>query len=125
MTNTETLDYLDTKATQYQQENERLFKIAKKNINVRLVGNNKYYYANQCKLFTNYVLEHGYPYKSPTSRHGLGGWVNKAELVEQGISFNKYSINVGSNQYGRDLHRFDSKAEMLGFVIGFNRAKGN
>ena len=112
MTNTETLDYLDIKANQYQRENERLFKIAKKNINVRLVGNNKYYYANQCKLFTDYVMEHGYPY------------IDKAEIVKQGISFNKYSINVGYNQYGQDLQRFDSKAEMLGFVIGFNRAKG-
>ena len=112
MTNTQISDYLDTKANQYQQENERLFKIAKENINVRLVGYNKYYYANQCKIFTDYVMEHGYPY------------IDKAEIVNQGISFNKYSINVGYNQYGQDLQRFDSKAEMLGFVIGFNRARG-
>ena len=80
---------------------------------MRLVGDNKYYYANQCKIFTDYVMEHGYPY------------IDKSEIVNQGISFNKYSINVGSNQYGRDLKRFDCKAEMLGFVIGFNLAKGN
>jgi len=35
---------------------------------------------------------------------------------------NKYSINIGSNQYGSDLKRFSSKEELLGFVIGFNEA---
>ena len=109
MTNTEITNYLDQKTNEYQKENERQFKIAKKNINVRLPRANKYYYANQCKIFTDYVMEHGYPH------------INKAEIVEQGISFNEYSINIGSNQYGRDLKgSFDSKAEMLGFVVGFN-----
>ena len=111
MTNTEITNYLDQKTNEYQKENERQFKIAKENINVRLVGDNKYYYANQCKMFTDYVMKHGYPH------------IDKAEIVKQGISFNKYSINIGFNQYGRDLKRFDSKAEMLGFVVGFNEAK--
>lgn len=99
--------------TEYQKENERQFKIAKKNINVRLPIAKKYYYANQCKTFTDYVMKHGYPH------------IDKAEIVEQGISFNEYSINIGSNQCGRDLKRFESKAEMLGFVIGFNEATFN
>ena len=99
--------------TEYQKENERQFKIAKKNINVRLPKANKYYYANQCKMFTDYVMEHGYPH------------IDKAEIVKQGISFNEYSINVGFNRSGRDLKTFDSKAEMFGFVIGFNEAKSD
>ena len=96
--------------TEYQKENERQFKIAKKNINVRLPRAKKYYYADQCKMFTDYVMEYGYPY------------INKAEIVEQGISFNEYSINIGFNRSGRDLETFESKAEMFGFVIGFNQA---
>jgi hypothetical protein len=43
-------------------------------------------------------------------------------VIKQGISFNKYSINIGSNQYGTDIKRFNSKEELLGFVIGFNTA---
>ena len=115
MTNTEITNYLDQKTNEYQKENERQFKIAKKNINVRLPRAKKYYYANQCKAFTDYVMKHGYPH------------IDKAEIVKQGISFNgyleSYSINIGFNSSDRDLKTFDSKAEMLGFVVGFNEAK--
>ena len=45
--------------TEYQKENERQFKIAKENINVRLPRAKKYYYANKCKAFKDYVMEHG------------------------------------------------------------------
>ena len=33
----------------------------------------------------------------------------------------KYSITVG-HYYGRELKTFDSKEEMIGFVIGYNEA---
>jgi len=104
--------------TEYQKENERQFKIAKENINVRLPRAKKYYYANQCKAFTDYVMEHGYPY------------IDKAYIVKHGISFNSnyfnsYSINIGFNSSDKNLKTFGSKVEMLGFVIGFNEAKSD
>jgi len=33
--------------------------------------------------------------------------------------FNEYSITLG-HYYGHDLKRFNSRQEMLGFVIGYN-----
>ena len=95
----------------FTERSELLFKRNKDNINFRLSCNNKYYYAFQCYKFTQYVLENGYKYKWQTE-----------DIKKQGISFNKYSINIGYNQYGSDLKRFNSKEELLGFVIGFNEA---
>jgi len=95
----------------FNERSELLFKRNKDNINFRLSCNNKYYYAFQCYKFTQYVLENGYRCDWQTE-----------DIKKQGISFNKYSINIGSNQYGSDLKRFSSKEELLGFVIGFNEA---
>ena len=43
-------------------------------------------------------------------------------IKKNGVCFNKYSINNGYNQYCRDMKRFNSKEELLGFVIGYNEA---
>ena len=96
------------------ERNEIQFKINKQEINFSLTGNNKYYYANQCAMFEAHVLKHDVGHIS-------------AELIEKekGINFNEYSINTGFNQYSRDLKRFNSKQEMLGFVIGYNMAIEN
>ena len=95
-----------------QERNELEFKLNKENINFRLNCNNKYYYANQCKIFTNHIMKNGYPYK------------DIKRIKENGITFNKYSINIGYNQHCEDLNRFISKDELLGFVIGYNCANG-
>ena len=92
------------------ERSELEFKINKQNINIRLSGQNKYYYAAQCAKFTKHITENGYPY------------IDIDRIQKDGISFNNYSINVGYNQYCMDLKRFNSKEEMLGFVIGYNAA---
>ena len=94
----------------FTERSELEFKRNKDNINFRLQGDNKYYYAFQCYIFTKHILKNGYPY------------IDKKEIKENGICFNTYSINVGYNQYCRDLKRFNSKEELLGFVIGYNTA---
>ena len=94
----------------FTERSELEFKRNKDNINFRLQGDNKYYYAFQCYIFTKHILKNGYPY------------IDKKEIKEKGICFNTYSINVGYNQYCRDLKRFNSKEELLGFVIGYNEA---
>ena len=91
---------------------EEQFKQNKENINFVLKGDNKYYYANQCRIFTKLVTEKGF-----------GNYISAEKIKIQGISFNKYSINVGYSQYHQDLKRFNSKEEMLGFVIGYNEAQ--
>tara|TARA_R110002072_G_scaffold274581_1_gene435431 strand:+ start:184 stop:582 length:399 start_codon:yes stop_codon:yes gene_type:complete len=97
----------------HNERSELKFKRNKENINIRLSCANKYYYASQCYAFTKHVMKHGFNHSS--SR------IDIKSIQKEGISFNKYSINVGF-QYGTDLKRFNSTQEMLGFVIGYNTA---
>lgn len=101
MTNIESIENIA------QKRNDEEFKENKKNINFSLRGYNKYYYANQCRRFTELVTMHGYPY------------IDKKEIDEKGISFNKHSINVGYSQHHRDLKKFNSTDEMLGWIVGY------
>ena len=101
---------LERRQEEYKRYNEKEFKKNKININVRLNGDNKYYHAFQCALFTENLLKYGYDN------------ITKEEIKNNGISFDKYCINLGYNKYCRDLKRFSSKQEMIGFVIGYNEA---
>lgn len=94
----------------YYQETELKFKENKKNITFQLRGNNKYYYASQCALFEKNIIKYGYD-----------SYATKKAVASEGLYFNKYSITLG-HYYGHDLKRFNSKDEMLGFVIGYNEA---
>ena len=97
----------------YLRERDQEFKNNLTNINFILRGKNKYYYADQCAIFIDHV-----------NRYGFNN-ISKEAIKENGISFNKYSINNGANQYNTDLKTFNSKEKMLGFVIGFNEAMNN
>ena len=98
---------------QIQKNNEQEYKNNKKNINFRLSGNNKYYYANQCRIFKEYLEKYGF--------NGFKHY-SAQDIKDKGISFNEYSINLGYNQYCADIKRFNNKQELLGFVIGYNEA---
>ena len=107
------IETMEDIAEQARKRADKDFKENTKNINFTLRGNNKYYYANQCKMFADFITKNGYPY------------IDKEDIIKDGVSFNKYSINIGYSQYNRDLKRFNSKEEMLGFVIGYNEATRN
>ena len=96
-----------------QKRNDQEFKENKKNIKFSLRGSNKYFYANQCALFTKNVKKYGF------------GHITVEMIEKDGVCFNQYSINNGYNKYCRDMKRFNSKEEMLGFVIGYNQAIEN
>ena len=96
------------------ERSEIEFSLNKKNINFTLKGNNKYYYANQCSEFTKNL-----------EKFGFGFWISKGMIKRNGVCFNKYSINNGYSQYCRDIKRFSSKEEMIGFVIGYNESITN
>ena len=96
-----------------QKRNDAEFKENKKNINFSLRGQNKYYFAFQCALFIKNVKKYGF------------GHITVDMIDKNGVCFNEYSINNGYNQYCRDMKRFNSKEEMLGFVIGYNQAIEN
>ena len=99
--------------TEIQKRNDQEYKENKKGINFRLSGNNKYYYANQCRIFKDYLKKYGF--------NGFNNYTPQ-EIKEKGICFNEYSINLGYNQYCTDIKRFNNKQELLGFVIGYNEA---
>ena len=104
---------IEERSSIYSNRSDCEFIINKENINFILRGGNKYYYAHQCADFTKYLMNNGY------------GPISKEKIQKEGISFNNYSINVGYNQYGNDIKRFNSKQELLGFVIGYNSAMSN
>ena len=110
MNEQEAIKDIETRTNKYQIANDLEFNQNKKNINFILRGKNKYYYANQCALFTKNLL-----------LYGISN-ITKEQIKKDGVCFNEYSINNGYNQYCRDIKRFNNKAEMLGFVIGYNEA---
>ena len=90
-----------------QQRSDLEFKINKENINVRLTGYDKYYNAHQCAKFTKYILKNGFQQYKPKDIDS--------------IYFNTHSITIRLMSTGEtDIKRFETKKEMLGFVIGFN-----
>ena len=97
----------DQRSEYLQQMNDLEFKINKENINVRLTGYEKYYNAHQCAEFTKYILKNGFQQYKPKD-------INS-------VSFNTHSITIRLMSTGEtDIKRFETKLEMLGFVIGFN-----
>jgi hypothetical protein len=97
----------------FSERSELEFKLNKVNILFTLKGKNKYYYATHCKTFTDNLLKYGYGRKTPE------------QIKESGITFNNYSINFGYGSYTEDLKRFESKSDLLHFVIGYNAAVSN
>lgn len=94
--------------TRFQKEREIEYKEAKEKITFQLRGDNKYYYAFQCAEFEKNLIKYGYD-----------SYATRSSIRQEGLLFNKYSITLG-HPYGHDLKRFNSKEEMLGFVIGYN-----
>jgi len=92
------------------ERNEIEFKLNKQNVNFILRGQNKYYYAAQLKKFNDNVYKFGFDH------------ITSKMIQKNGVCFNQYSINNGYNQYCRDMKRFSSKEELIGFVIGYNQA---
>ena len=95
------------------ERSELQYKLNKENILFTLKGKNKYYYATHCKRFTDNLLKYGYGRKTP------------AQIKESGITFSNNSINFGYGTYTEDLKRFESKSDLLHFVIGYNAATSN
>jgi len=103
---------LENKANQYQLDNERRFKENMKNVHMRLTGNNKYYYADQCQKFTNYILKHGFcNHKSENIKS-----VSIVNCKYYGASINARLSSGGETH----IKTFNDKNEMLGFICGFN-----
>ena len=106
MENVETLKQMRTR---FRKEKESEFKRNKENIYIRLTGNDKYYYANQCWKFTQYILNNGFNQY-------------KANEIES-IYFDTHNITIRFHSTAEtDIKRFNNKHEMLGYVVGFNES---
>ena len=105
------METLEQMKTRFHNEREQEFKRNKQNIYVRLSGSNKYYYAWQCQNFTRYILENGFNNYKP----------NEIDSVY----FDNHSITIRLHSTAEtDIKRFDSKKEMLSYVVGFNDCLG-
>tara|TARA_R100001510_G_C7561180_1_gene141172 strand:- start:260 stop:583 length:324 start_codon:yes stop_codon:yes gene_type:complete len=105
------METLEQMKTRFHNEREQEFKRNKQNIYVRLSGSNKYYYAWQCQNFTRFILENGFNNYKP----------NEIDSVY----FDNHSITIRLNSTAEtDIKRFDSKKEMLSYVVGFNDCLG-
>lgn len=96
---------IDTNALMTERADKQ-FILNKRGVNIRLTGNNKYFWGYQFDAFRKNISKYGCEYGE-----NIDG--NK-------ISFHKYSINEDYSQYSNDLYRFESVDEMKGFVKGFN-----
>ena len=105
MTTTNTLEAM---SKQFHKDREIEFKQAKEKISFTLRGKHKYYYAFQCALFEKNIIKYGYDC-----------YATSKSVAEKGLIFSEYKISLG-HPFGHHLKTFDSKAELLGFVIGFN-----
>ncbi len=92
--------------------NELQFKRNKQNVHMRITGNNKYYYADQCNQFTNYILKHGFYNHKPEDIKS----VSIVNSTHYGASINARLSSGGETH----IKTFNDKNEMLGFICGFN-----
>ena len=98
--------------TEIQTRNELEFKRNKQNVYMRLTGNNKYYYADQCHKFTNYILKNGFNnHKAKDIKN-----VSIKYSTHYGASINAELLSGGETH----IKTFNNKHEMLGFICGFN-----
>jgi hypothetical protein len=97
----------------WKAEREREYIEGKNKFLFNLRNDRKYYHVNQGVEFEKNLLK--YKYDNLT---------HPKSVKDQGILFNKYSINLG-HPYGHDLKRFNSKEEMLGYLAGYNDAIAN
>lgn len=97
----------------FEKQRDAELKQGREKMTFSLRGNNRDFYAWQCVKFENSVKHYGFDHVATRER-----------ILEEGLVFNKHSITLG-HQYGYDLKNFNSKEEMLGFVIGYNEAINN
>ena len=94
------------------KRNEQEFKNNMKNVYMRLSGDNKYYYADQCQKFINYILKHGFNNHKAKDIKG----VSIVNCTYYGASI-KARLSSGGETH---IKTFNTKNEMLGFICGFN-----
>ena len=92
---TETLEQMSKR---FSKEGEAKFKRNKENIYCRLSSNNKYYHAQQCWDFSQYILENGSNQYKPSD-------------IES-VYFDTHNITIRLHSTGEtDIKRFETNIE--------------
>ena len=99
------------------KERDLEFKQAKDFCNFQLRGDNKYYYADQCKKLKHYIERNGYYNYTADS-------IDKVHFTSNSYYGAKVSIILKSSGV-TDIKTFNTLKEMLGFVVGFNACIDN
>jgi len=95
---------------------ELLFKRNKQNINMRLTGYDKYYYAHQCWDYIKHIRANGFNRYKPEDIENIS--INNSSY---------YGANITARlSSGGETHikAFNDKKELLGFIVGYNQAIG-
>ena len=99
------------------ERNDLQFLRNKKNVNMRLTGNNKYYHANQCQTFITNIEKHGFNGYHETDIKSV--YITSSPYY--GASIKARLISGGET----DIKAFNENKELLSFIIGYNAAVYN
>ncbi len=99
------------------ERNDLQFLRNKENVNMRLSGDNKYYYANQCAMFIRHIEKHGFNGYHEDDIESV--YITSSPYY--GASANARLISGGETH----IKAFNSNKELLGFIIGYNSAVYN
>ena len=89
----------------------------KQNVNMRLLGNNKYYHASQCQIFIKTIEENGFRGYHEDDIDSV--YITSSTYY--GASIKVRLISGGET----DIKSFNENKELLGFIIGYNEAVYN
>lgn len=79
--------------------------------NIRITGINKNYYLNQLETFERHMVDQG--------------MAVRVEFGKQDQYRSNPSISLFDDKHGINQQKhFDTKHEMLGYVVGYNAARG-
>ena len=96
--------------------NELLFKRNKQNVNMRLTGHDKYYYAHQCWNYIKHIKANGFNRYKPEDIENIS--INNSSYYGANI---KARLTSGGETH---IKAFNDKKELLGFIVGYNQAIG-
>ena len=97
-----------------QEHNELEFLRNKENVNMRLIGKNKYYNAYQCYDFLTHIKTSGY------NRYKAND-IESVYITSSPYYGAKVAARLNSGGVA-DLKSFNENKELLNFIIGFNEA---
>tara|TARA_R110000744_G_scaffold345791_1_gene451234 strand:- start:99 stop:518 length:420 start_codon:yes stop_codon:yes gene_type:complete len=99
------------------ERNDLQFLRNKQNVNMRLIGDKKYYHASQCQKFIRTIEEKGFRGYHETDIDSV--YITSSPYY--GASIKARLISGGET----DIKAFNENKELLGFIIGYNEAVFN